>query len=259
MSRPPQPAAMERQKWVGQDSGLADLQEKIDTASCGEEYTGDCPGSPKKTTDGLHVTQGVASPFPHFFQAEYYENRMNSEGLRACGDLRYRVHQILTSLGECQLFVQGLTLTGLSCKHDTLDLCLVPGYTGYAEWWASQGIKHSEYQTQFVTRMAAALAEQMDAGFEVQAGGSCPRVKAKTTTEAVPVVFTVCLDYSAVRISLLQQRYLTGWVQVRCGAPWGTLPPAASDPLSTPERHPILGTAPARRGAGIPLPTQGCL
>jgi len=147
-------------------------------------------------------------------EAEYYENRMNSEGLRACGDLRYRVHQILTSLGECQLFVQGLTLTGLSCKHDTLDLCLVPGYTGYAEWWASQGIKHSEYQTQFVTRMAAALAEQMDAGFEVQAGGSCPRVKAKTTTEAVPVVFTVCLDYSAVRISLLQQRYLTGWVQV---------------------------------------------
>ena len=32
---------MEKQKWLGQDSGLADLQEKIGTASCGEEQTGD--------------------------------------------------------------------------------------------------------------------------------------------------------------------------------------------------------------------------
>ena len=33
----PNPPPMEKQKWWGQDSGLADLQEKIDTASCGEE------------------------------------------------------------------------------------------------------------------------------------------------------------------------------------------------------------------------------
>ena len=50
---------MERQKWGGQDSGLADLQEKINAASCGEEQTGDCPGPRKETTDGPHVTQGV--------------------------------------------------------------------------------------------------------------------------------------------------------------------------------------------------------
>ena len=31
------PLPMEKQKWGGQDSGVADLQEKIDTASCGEE------------------------------------------------------------------------------------------------------------------------------------------------------------------------------------------------------------------------------
>ena len=31
------PPPMENQKWRGQDSGLADLQEEIDTASCGEE------------------------------------------------------------------------------------------------------------------------------------------------------------------------------------------------------------------------------
>ena len=31
------PPPMEKQKWGGQDSGLADLQEKIDTASCGEQ------------------------------------------------------------------------------------------------------------------------------------------------------------------------------------------------------------------------------
>ena len=35
-----------------------DLQEKIDTASRGEECTGDCPGPRKETTDGLHFTQG---------------------------------------------------------------------------------------------------------------------------------------------------------------------------------------------------------
>ena len=39
---------MEEQKWWGQGSGLADLQEKIDTASCGEEQKGDCPGPVKK-------------------------------------------------------------------------------------------------------------------------------------------------------------------------------------------------------------------
>ena len=50
---------MEKQKWWGQGSGLADLQEKIDTASCAAEYTSDCPGPRKKTTDGLHVTQWV--------------------------------------------------------------------------------------------------------------------------------------------------------------------------------------------------------
>ena len=33
----PNPPPMEKQKWWGQDSGVADLQEKIDTASCGEE------------------------------------------------------------------------------------------------------------------------------------------------------------------------------------------------------------------------------
>ena len=47
------PPPMVKQKWWGQDSGVADLQEKIDTASCGEEYTGDCPGARKETTDGL--------------------------------------------------------------------------------------------------------------------------------------------------------------------------------------------------------------
>ena len=52
------PPPMEEQKWWGQDSGLADLQEKIDTASCGEEEMGDCPGPRKETTDGPHVTQG---------------------------------------------------------------------------------------------------------------------------------------------------------------------------------------------------------
>ena len=44
--------------WWGQDSGLADPQEKVGTASCGEEYTGDCPGPRKETTDGLDVTRG---------------------------------------------------------------------------------------------------------------------------------------------------------------------------------------------------------
>ena len=47
---------MEKQRWWGQDSGLADLQEKIGTASCGEEQTSDCPGPRNTTTDGL--TQG---------------------------------------------------------------------------------------------------------------------------------------------------------------------------------------------------------
>ena len=42
------PPPMEKQKWWGQDSGLADLQEKMDTASCGEEETGDCPGPRQK-------------------------------------------------------------------------------------------------------------------------------------------------------------------------------------------------------------------
>ena len=49
---------MEKQKWWSQGSGLADLQEKIDTASCGEEWTGDCPRPCKEPTDGLYVTQG---------------------------------------------------------------------------------------------------------------------------------------------------------------------------------------------------------
>ena len=52
-----QPAVMEKQKWWGQDSGLSDLKEKINAASCGEEELVDCPG-PRKETDGLHVTQG---------------------------------------------------------------------------------------------------------------------------------------------------------------------------------------------------------
>ena len=55
---PHNPPPMEKQKWWGQDSGLADLRERIDPASCGEEQTGDCPGPCKETTDGLEVTQG---------------------------------------------------------------------------------------------------------------------------------------------------------------------------------------------------------
>ena len=31
------PPLMEKQKWWGQDSGVADLQENIDTALCGDE------------------------------------------------------------------------------------------------------------------------------------------------------------------------------------------------------------------------------
>ena len=59
------PGAMEKQKWWGQDSGLADLQEKINTASCGEQEMGDCPRPRKETTDGLCVIQGVpAGPTP---------------------------------------------------------------------------------------------------------------------------------------------------------------------------------------------------
>ena len=54
----PNPPPMEKHNWWGQDS-VADLQEKIGTASCGEESTGDCPGPRKEATDGLHVTQGV--------------------------------------------------------------------------------------------------------------------------------------------------------------------------------------------------------
>ena len=42
------PPPTEKQKWWGQDSGLADLQEKINTASCGEDYAGDCPGPRNK-------------------------------------------------------------------------------------------------------------------------------------------------------------------------------------------------------------------
>ena len=53
---------MEKQKWWGQDSGLADLREKIGAASCGEEYTGDCPGPRKETTAGLRVTHGGGGP-----------------------------------------------------------------------------------------------------------------------------------------------------------------------------------------------------
>ena len=46
------------QRGRGRGDGLADLQEKINTASCGEEQTGDCPGPRKEATDGLYVTQG---------------------------------------------------------------------------------------------------------------------------------------------------------------------------------------------------------
>ena len=65
MSSPPKLATMEKQKWWGQDSGLADLQDKIDTASCGEECTGDCPGPRKEATDELYVTQGVGQGPKH--------------------------------------------------------------------------------------------------------------------------------------------------------------------------------------------------
>ena len=34
---PSPPPPMEKQKWGGQDSGVAALQEKMDAASCGEE------------------------------------------------------------------------------------------------------------------------------------------------------------------------------------------------------------------------------
>ena len=56
LAQPP----MEKQKWWGQHSGLADLQENIGTASCGEEQTGDCPGPVKKPQMDYMSHRGVA-------------------------------------------------------------------------------------------------------------------------------------------------------------------------------------------------------
>ena len=51
------PPPMEKQKWWGQDSSLADLQEKIDTASCGNDGG---RGTPPLCTSA----QGLSPPPP---------------------------------------------------------------------------------------------------------------------------------------------------------------------------------------------------
>jgi len=158
-----------------------------------------------------HVHPALFQSYQHMgfaTEATYFEHFEQTHALHVQDSFRHRVREILCSVQDCQLYVHGPTATGLNGSDDTLDLCVVPGYGAYADWWKSQGAADKTYQVGYLRQVQDLLQTQLGCTMEAMLTGCRPLLRCTDVSDAVPVAFTVSLEYTAVRRSLLFRQYL---------------------------------------------------